>query len=151
MPVPQAAQDHYRQMQRLQALSVAAGRRSWRRVDERFLSESWTRALADLTPVVSAVQVRAADAGASYGAATLAAQGSYVAPEAFVDTAAFGGYAADGRSLDGLLYSPITTTKNLIGGGMGAAQALMLARGSLETMLRLSLIHISEPTRLGMI
>lgn len=123
-------------MQRLQVLALAAGRRSWRRVDERFLSETWQRALADLSPVVAAVQVRAAESGASYGAATLAEQGSYVAPDAFVNPAAFGGYAADGRSLDGLLYSPITTAKDLIAGGMGAAQALMQARGSLETLLR---------------
>ncbi len=136
MAVPQAAQDHYQTMQRLQALAVAAGRRSWRRIDERYLSETWRRALADLSPVISAVQVRAAEAGASYGAFTLAEQGSYVAPEAFVNPAAFGGYAADGRSLDGLLYSPITTVKDFIGGGMGAVQALAQARGSLDTMLR---------------
>lgn len=123
-------------MQRLQVLAVAAARRSWSRIDPQFLSETWTRALWDLTPVVSAVQVRAATAGASYGAMSLAEQGAYVAPEAFVDPAAFGGYAADGRSLTGALYSPITNVKTWIGGGYGAQQALSMGRSSLETLIR---------------
>lgn len=136
MGVPEAAALHYKEMQRLQVLAVAAARRSWSRVDPRFLSESWTRALWDLTPVVSAVQVRAATAGASYGADSLAAQGVYVAPEAFVNPQTFGGYAADGRSLTGALYSPITDVKTWIGGGYSAQQALSMGRSSLDGLMR---------------
>lgn len=136
LALPEAAVEHYRQVARLQVLALAAGRRSWGRVDERFLSETWTQALRDLTPVVAAVQVRAAESGASYGAATLAEQGVYVAPDAFVNPAAFGGYAADGRSLTGALYSPITNVKSWIGGGYSAQQALSMGRSSLDGLMR---------------
>lgn len=134
--IPQAAQDHYATMQRLQVLAIAAGRRSWRRVDSRFISESWTEALRDLTPAIAAIQVRSASAGSSYGALTLAEQGLWVAPEAFVDPQAFGGYAADGRSLDGLLYSPVTAVKAKVGGGMAVSLAMEQGRSLLETIVR---------------
>lgn len=134
--IPQAAQDHYATMQRLQVLAIAAGRRSWRRVDSRFISESWTEALRDLTPAIAAIQVRSASAGSSYGAATLAQQGLWVAPEAFVDPQAFGGYAADGRSLDGLLYSPATTVKTRIAGGMTTTAALASGKSALDALIR---------------
>lgn len=136
MVVPDAAVLHYQDMQRLQVLAVAAARRSWARVDPRFLSESWSRALVDLAPVISAAQVRAAASGAEYGAESLAAQGSYVAPAAFVNPSAFGGYAADGRSLVGALYSPITDVKSWIGGGYSPAKALSMGRSNVDTLVR---------------
>lgn len=149
--IPQAAQDHYRSVQGLQVLTLAAGRRAWQRVDPRFLSASWDEALQDLVPVVTAAQVRAAYSGSSYGAATLAQQGSWVAPEAFVDPQAFGGHASDGRSLEGLLLSPMVQTKtaltrrptytddDLFDGMTSAlpmAQALARGQSSLDTILR---------------
>jgi len=134
--VPVAAQEHYQRMQALQVLAVTAARRAWGRVDQARISESWREALREVAPVVAAVQVRAAQAGASYGALTLAEQGSWTAPEAFVDPRAFGGYASDGRSLDGLLMAPAFSAKTYIGGGADAAQALTMGRSSLDGILR---------------
>ncbi|MGV8973363.1 MAG: hypothetical protein ACOH10_13660 [Rhodoglobus sp.] len=134
--IPQATLDHYRAMQRLQVLAVAAGRRSWRGVDPRFLSESWARSVAVLTPVISAVQIKAAEAGASYGAQTLAEQGSWVAPESFVNPKAFGGFASDGRPLNSLLYSAAPGVKDLISGGMSVQQALSSGRGLLDRIIQ---------------
>lgn len=148
--IPRAAQDHYAAMQQLQVLAIAAARRSWRRVDPRFISESWSEALRSLTPVVAAVQVRAATSGSSYGAASLAEQGLWVAPEVFVDPQAFGGYAADGRSLSGLLYSPAVTVKASLKGhyfqddagrsiwspGLPMAEALRRGQGALDMLVR---------------
>lgn len=134
--VPVAAQEHYQRMQALQVLAVTAARRAWGRVDQARISESWREALREVTPAVAAVQVRAAQAGASYGALTLAEQGSWTAPEAFVDPRAFGGYASDGRSLDGLLMAPAFSAKTYIGGGADAAQALTMGRSSLDGILR---------------
>ncbi|MHA7132546.1 hypothetical protein [Oerskovia turbata] len=135
--IPQATQDHYRAMQRLQVLALRSARRSWSRVDWRYLSQSWTPVVArELAPVIAGIQVNAAAAGASYGAFTLAEQGIWVAPEAFVDPRTFGGYAADGRSLDGLLYSPITSVKSWIADGRSASEALGMGRGVLDTIVR---------------
>lgn len=150
--IPKAAQDHYQAMQSLQVVVLAAGRRAWRQVDPRFLSRSWSESLADLAPVVTAAQVRAATSGASYGAATLAQQGSWVAPDAFVDPQAFGGYASDGRSLEGLLLSPVVRTKSALkrhpvydddsglfsgwSAPLPMAQALARGQSSLDTILR---------------
>lgn len=135
MSVPVAAVDHYKQMLRLQALAVLAGRRAWKRVDPNNLSGSWLAALDALVPVVAAVQVSAATAGAAYGAETLAQQGLYEAPQHFVAAAAFAGYASDGRSLAGLLYSPVPSVKNLISGGMSPASAISQGRNSLDRIM----------------
>ncbi|KRC37516.1 hypothetical protein [Oerskovia sp. Root22] len=135
--IPQATQDHYRRMQRLQILALRASRRSWTRVDWRHLSPSWAPLVArELEPLMSGIQVQAAASGASYGALTLAEQGSWVAPEAFVDPRAFGGYAADGRSLDGLLFSPITSVKTWIADGRSASEALAMGGRALDTIVR---------------
>lgn len=149
--IPLAAQEHYKNVQALQVLTLSAGRRAWQRVNPLFISESWSELIYELEPVVTAAQVRAAAGGASYGAATLAQQGSWVAPEAFVDPQAFGGYAPDGRSLEGLLYAPAVQTKRALtrsaefdddGGFLGwsapapMAQAMARGQSSLDTILR---------------
>lgn len=134
--IPEAAQEHYKRMQALQALAVTAARRAWSNVDPDFISESWREGVRQLEPVVAAVQVRAAEAGASYGALALAEQGSWRAPGAFVDPEAFGGYAADGRSLSGLLSTPAYSTKTFIGNGAATTQALQMGRSSLDGLMR---------------
>lgn len=134
--IPEAAQDHYRQMQALQVLVVSAGRRAWSHVDPDFISQSWRGVIRELAPVVTAAQVRAATSGSFYGAASLATQDSWAAPDAFLDPRRFGGYAADGRPLDTLLLSPALSAKSFIGGGATAQQALGMGRSVLDTILR---------------
>lgn len=133
--IPAAAVEHYRQEQRLQVKLVKAGRRAWRRVDERFISESWREAMAALLPVVVGTQVQSAAAGATYSAVTLAEQGTYVAPLEFTDPQAFGGYASDGRDLSGLLYSPATSAKSAVAGGAAGTVALASGQAALDKIL----------------
>lgn len=134
--VPKAAADHYRNMVILQAAAAATGRRAWRNVTPRYLSESWAETVRSLSRQVQQLQVRAAGEGASYGASTLAQQGDYVPPDVFVDPRAWGGgYAPDGRDLDGLLYSPITTTKEAIAAGATVPTALAAGSTRLELIL----------------
>jgi hypothetical protein len=82
------------------------------------------------------VQVRAAEAGAAYGAQTLADQGLYEAPAHFVNAAAFAGWASDGRSLAGLMYAPVPHVKTLIAGGMAPQAALQQGGKLLTTVTR---------------
>jgi len=134
--IPDAAVKHYRQMQRLQALVVIAGAELWSEVSLSDLSGSWAAQVPLLVPVLSGVQVKAAEAGASYGAATLAEQGLYEAPERFVNPSGFGGLASDGRSLEGLLYGAVPHVKTLIAGGMDPRLALGQGGKFLTTLTR---------------
>lgn len=127
-----AAVAHYERMQRLQAAGVVAARRAWRRVGLSDLSGSWAVGLRALVPALTALQVEAASAGAAYGAAVLAEQSEWVAPDAFVDPRAFGGFASDGRSLEGLLYSPVTSVKSQIGSGVAGQVALASGQALLD-------------------
>jgi hypothetical protein len=134
--IPEAAVAHYKQMQRLQAVAVLAAANLWSEVSLSDLSGSWAAQVPLLVPVLSGVQVKAAAAGASYGAATLAGQGLYEAPQHFVNPATFGGVASDGRPLEGLLYSAVPHTKTLIAGGMDPRQALKSGGSFLTTVTR---------------
>ncbi|MEV7472240.1 hypothetical protein AB0N33_00820 [Pseudarthrobacter oxydans] len=134
--VPDAAVKHYKQMQRLQGIVALAGAQLWAEVGLTDLSGSWAAQVPLLVPALTAVQVKAAEAGASYGAETLAQQGLYEAPERFVNPAAFAGYASDGRTLEGLLYAPIPHVKTLIAGGMEPKQAIRQGGKFLTTLTR---------------
>lgn len=134
--IPDAAVAHYKQMQSLQGLAVLAGAQLWAEVSLTDLSGSWAAQVPLLVPVLAGVQVKAASAGASYGAATLAEQGLYEAPQHFVDPRAFGGVASDGRTLEGLLYGAVPHVKTLIAGGMAPAQALTQGGKFLTTLTR---------------
>lgn len=130
--IPEPAVTHYKRMQRLQAVAVLAVRRAWAGVDAGNLTNSWQVALPEVEAAVSLVQESAAAQGATYGAATLAAQGLYDAPQHFVNPKAFAGFASDGRSLQGLLYAAVPHTKGLIAGGMDIKEAVRKGGAFLE-------------------
>lgn len=134
--IPDAAVAHYKQMQRLQALVVLSAADLWAEVSLADLSGSWAAQVPLLVPVLAGVQVKAASAGASYGAQTLADQGLYEAPQHFVNPTGFSGFASDGRTLEGLLYAPVPHVKTLIAGGMDPRQALKSGGSFLTTITR---------------
>src|SRR4051794_21283304 len=135
--VPEAAVTHYGRMQGIQLATVAVGRRAWLNVNPERLSASWADLITVIAPAVAARQIQAATAGASYGASTLAQQGQYVAPDAFVNPEAWGGgYAPDGRDLDSLLYSPVTTAKTALAEGATLTAALAAGRNALDSIVR---------------
>lgn len=134
--IPDAAVSHYKAMQRLQALVVLTAADLWAEVSLADLSGSWAAQVPLLVPVLTGVQVKAASAGASYGAQTLADQGLYEAPQHFVNPTGFSGIASDGRSLEGLLYAPVPHVKTLIAGGMDPKQALRQGGKFLTTLTR---------------
>ncbi|WP_436055684.1 hypothetical protein [Pseudarthrobacter oxydans] len=129
---PDAAAEYDRAMRELEVLALGISRRFWRRINPQDLSGSWVRSIAGLQPALEQVQYRAAALGAGYGASSLAAQGTYSAPGSFVNPAGFVGSAPDGRSLSGLLYSPVTQVKAALATGAAPAQALQVGRGFLD-------------------
>lgn len=134
--IPESAVAHYKRMQRIQALAVLTAADLWSEVSLSDLTGSWAAQIGLLAPLLAGAQVKAAEAGASYGASTLAEQGLYEPPDAFVDPAGFGQSASDGRSLQGLLYSPIPHTKSLIAGGLKPQEALAQGGKLLTTIMR---------------
>ncbi len=58
-----------------------------------------------------------------------------MAPAAFTDPKTIAGWAPDGRTLEGLLYSPAATALALIGGGADAGQAMVTAGAALDQIM----------------
>ena len=134
--IPNAAQDQYAHIQSLQLVALKSARRSWGGVDPNRISETWLpKVRRDLTPVVTAAQINAATAGSDYSAMTLAQQGTYSAPTAYVDPRAFGGYAADGRSLETMLDAPAYRAKQLIGSGVSVPEAMSKSSDFLDVLI----------------
>lgn len=127
--IPRPSVEFYNLLRRLRATAERQSARAWREVSRAYPYESWVRAVPYLAASLSALQVEAASAGAEYGAATLAAQGEWVAPAAFVDPQRFGGgWASNGTRLDQTLLSPVFDVKSLLAGGMTSTQALTVGR-----------------------
>lgn len=127
MSTPETAVKHYRAMFRLQRSARAAAAVAWSSLSAAYLSESWDSVSPALVRAVSRLQLDAATRGAGYGGNTLADQGLYEAPEAWVDPSSLAGVSSRGASLGAALYSAIPHTKELIAGGM--PERVALARG----------------------
>lgn len=119
-------------MRELEVLALGISRRFWRKLNPSDLTGSWVRSLAGLQPAIEQIQFQAAVLGGGYSASALAAQGVYEAPRSFLNPSGFVGSAPDGRSLSGLLYSPVTQVKTALGAGATPGQALVIGRGALE-------------------
>jgi hypothetical protein len=134
--IPEATVAHYEYLQGVQTAALLIGRRAWGNIDPGNLSASWSRNLSLILPSLVTYQELAAASGMSYAAQTLAEQGLYEAPEAFVNPAAFAGTASDGRPLESLLYAPAIRAKTLIGQGVPTTQALKSGGKALDAMMR---------------
>lgn len=134
--IPAATIEHYRRLQHLQVLALAASRRAWRGVSEADIAASWRAAVGPLVAIVDGVQYRAAESALSATPFTLAQQGSWVAPDEFLDPAAFAGVSSLGASLDAALYSPAPHALRAIADGATAKQALATGRDYLEQLVR---------------
>ena len=132
MSTPETAVKHYRAMLRLQRSARAAAAVAWSSLSAAYLSESWDSASPALERAVSRLQLDAATRGAGYGGNTLADQGLYEAPEAWVDPSSLAGVSSRGASLGAALYSAIPHTKDLIAGGMPERVALSRGREVLQ-------------------
>lgn len=130
-----AATEHVRQLAAVQLRAVRHGHLAWRRVNRWRIAASWQNQLRTLVPLVSSVQLDAATLGTGYVAEQLAEQGSWVAPAAFADPRTLAGTAPDGRSLEGLLYSPAATALARISEGTRTATAMIDAGLQLEMLL----------------
>lgn len=99
--------------------------RTWGLLDRTDLTGSWRGGLgAYLKRVLTTAQVTAAAGATAYTSAIVRDAGLTPNPAGVVNPAAFAGTAADGRSLDSLLYLPIIGVKQAIGLGIDTDLAM---------------------------
>lgn len=130
--IPPATKAHHQKISGVIAAMATLLDGMWRRVDRNDITGSWGQILTQERPSVEAFQYRAAVEGSGYTGLSLAQQGDYEFPDGFVDPAAFVGYAPDGRSLDGLLHTPLVHARTALGAGAGIEQALTAGQMHLE-------------------
>ena len=135
MPQPEAAARLYRQVQRLQLVIVAAGRRAWSGMRADF-DPSWEQVAPGLVSVVTAGQLAAARTAAEYVPAVLDEVSSTVEPDARVRPQSFAGVAADGRSLPGLLYGAVARSKAASRGNVTPTRALRVGGDWLDAIVQ---------------
>lgn len=135
--VTPAAAAQYERIQALQAVAMAAARRRWRRIDPRYIRQSWARTVTEtIAPLTTTTMAAAALAGAEYGVMDLAQRGEYVAPIAFVNPAGFASTAPSGVPLETALAAPAVRTLGWIKSGVAEDQALAMGGRLLDGMMR---------------
>lgn len=134
--LPESVHDHYRRVQALQSRALRASWAAWAQLDPGDLAGSWQAVLPALTEAIGSVQLDAAAAGASYGALTLASQDVWVAPSAFVNDAAWAGFASSGARMQDALYSPVPAMKQRLATGTLLPSVLDYGRTYLEQLVR---------------
>lgn len=130
------AQAHQRRLVAESGKTAAQVALLWGWMSSRSLEASWSAVAPEIERVVTAGQVTAAALATEYAARATRGQGdrSMVVPEAF------GGVTREGRGVAPELYAGVTTTKSLIGRGMGVGQAFA-AGSSLMSVMSSTLVR----------
>jgi hypothetical protein len=117
----------------------------WREIDRRDLSRSWgTFVGPQVVQAVVAGQLATAAAADAYVESVIAAGGLRSDPSGRIRPEAFAGRAADGRSLDSLLYLPVVTSKTAIAAGANEVDAMMTG---LRQLLRMAASEVTDAGR----
>lgn len=141
----QLALRHYRRQQRITRLTANQVQDLWRLLDASDLTGSWNAGVGRrMVQSVTAGQLASAGLADDYVDEVVDAEGADPERAGRVRPSAFAGLAADGRSLDSLLYLSLITTKQGIGGGMSTQDAM--TRG-LRQALTLSGSEVTQAGR----
>lgn len=135
---------HYRQQQAVVRATAETAQRIWGSVRIDALDESWRTAGLLLVQTMSDGQRQAAAPADAYVAAALSAGGTTGAPGGRLNTGAFVGRTADGRSLLTLLYEPWIETRWRLAAGQMGSDALA---GGLATLIRQVATEIPDAGR----
>jgi hypothetical protein len=117
----------------------------WREIDRRDLTRSWVSYVGpQVVRAVTAGQLATASAADAYVESVISADGLVSDPAGRVRVGAFAGQAADGRSLESLLYLPVIKTKQAIAAGVDDVQAML---SGLHQLLRMAASEVAEAGR----
>lgn len=133
MTLRDLAAAHQETLDRVAGSASRSAASLWReRVDPAWLDQSWDQLSPELETVVGAAQVLAAKHATSYVDQAGRLQG--VTVTAGVVPQAFAGVTREGREIIPELFTAVTTTKALIGGGADARFALRAGVGVLSVL-----------------
>jgi hypothetical protein len=124
---------------RLGVIADSASRQAailWRKGMGADFDSSWGRVGPSLVALASQAQLAAGAGASAYVAATARTDGIDDAGFSAVQPGAWAGVDASGRTLDGLLYGAVTTSKTQVGNGAGLTGALQSGQVYLQTMVR---------------
>lgn len=138
MPPPDAAVAYYRSQKRITTAASQHLQALWRRLDPDNIDRSWGRGQIgeEAFVTVSLGQQAAATAADPYLEEVLTEQGIDARPVAAVQERSFAGVAADGRSLETLLYESVIRFKAAIGSGRSIAVAMASGAASIDVIGR---------------
>ena len=140
----QIALRHYRRQQRVARLTANQVQELWRLLDASDLTSSWNARIGPrVVQAVTAGQLASAAMADEYVDAVVAVEGADPERAGRVRPEAFAGVAADGRSLESLMYLSVITTKQGIGGGLSTQDAML--RGLRQALM----LSSSEVTQAG--
>lgn len=122
MSIQILALEHQRKRVELSGRVARKAARLWRSIQSQNIDAGWDRIAPHLEQVVTAGQFQAASMAQRYTSAISAEYGTSVASGAVV-AAAFTGATLEGREVVPELYTAATTTKRLIGSGVGVGAA----------------------------
>jgi predicted RNase H-like HicB family nuclease len=143
VPLPPSALESFEQQQRITLAAVAGARRAWSGMGRDFTA-SWRQVGPRLVLLVTAAQLASARNAAAAFPAMIADLDLPPETAGDVDPTAFAGTAADGRELDGLLYSSVTTAKEAAGQGAAPEQALERGQSALDMYVQTTLADIAR-------
>ncbi len=122
MSILTLAMEHQRRRNELSERVARNAARLWRSIEAGNIDAGWDRIAPQLESVVTRGQFQAASMAQRYTSAVSAEQGVTGASGAVV-AAAFTGATLEGREVVPELYTAATTTKRLIGSGVGVGAA----------------------------
>lgn len=136
---------HYRKQARIARLTANQVQALWRLLDASDLTTSWNARIGPrIVQAVTAGQLASAALADDYVDAVVEAEGAVSDRVGRVKPAAFAGAAADGRSLESLMYLSVITSKERIGRGMAVDDALMMG---LRQALRMGSSEVTQAGR----
>ncbi|MFI9332002.1 hypothetical protein ACIGZJ_31225 [Kitasatospora sp. NPDC052868] len=137
---------HYLQQQRTVRQAADRAQALWHALglEPGRFDTQWLTVGPGLVQAVTDGQQAAAAPADTYLTAVIAADGAATEPAGTLNTNAFAGHAADGRSLRSLLYEPVIDTKWRIAAGQSVRDA---TTGALSTLLRTVTTEVADAGR----
>jgi hypothetical protein len=136
---------HYRKQARIARLTANQIQALWRLLDTSDLTASWNARIGpSIVQAVTAGQLASAALADDYVDEVVEAEGADSDRAGEVKPHAFAGAAADGRSLESLMYLSVITSKERIGRGLPVDDALMMG---LRQALRMGSSEVTQAGR----
>jgi hypothetical protein len=136
---------------RLTLLADRAARQAailWRKQMGADFDQGWAQIGPTLSQITATAQVTAASGASAYLTATARADGIDDTGYSAVRPSAWAGVDGSGRTLEGLLYGSVTTSKTIIGRGAGVQSALQAGQVYLQTMVRTATLDTARSSGL---